>query len=182
MTRSVQTSCFAIGLLSVLFGDSSLSVADEPAATTGIDAKVAYERLKTLAGEWKVTETMGGHGAHGGKITYKVTAAGTTVMETFFPGSDHEMVSMYHLDGDDLRMTHYCAVGNQPRLKLDLKASKPDFYSFIFDGGTGFDPAKDLHIHSGRITFQTAGKVESEWSANLKGEKAMSTKFSLSRD
>jgi len=28
----------------------------------------------------------------------KLTAAGSAVQETFFPGTDMEMVSMYHLD------------------------------------------------------------------------------------
>ena len=178
MTMSARSSCFTLGVLAVLFGAKSMA-SDKP----GVEAKAAFARLKTLAGEWKVTERMGDHGdAHDGKITYKVTAAGSTVMETFFPGSDHEMVSMYHLDGDELRMTHYCAAGNQPRLKLDREASTADNYLFVFDGGTGFDHAKDLHIHSGRITFQPAGRVEAEWDANVKGKKAMSTKFALSRD
>ena len=112
---------------------------------------------------------------------YKVTAAGSAVMETFFPGSDHEMVSMYHVDGDDLRVAHYCAAKNQPRMKLDREASKPDHFVFVFDGGTGFDPAKDLHIHSGEIKFLEGGKVEATWDANVKGKKAMSSKFSMSR-
>src|SRR5206468_10874715 len=116
-----------------------------------------------------------------GKITYKVTAAGSTLMETFFPGSHHEMVSMYHLDGDDLVLTHYCAAGNQPRMKLDRQASTTDKYLFAFDGGTSFDPAKDLHIHSGEIKFLEGGKIEATWDANVKGKKAMSSTFSMSR-
>ena len=61
----------------------------------GVEAKAAFARLKTLAGSW---ETRGeGHG-HSGKIDYKVTGNGSVVMETFFPGTDHEMISMYHLD------------------------------------------------------------------------------------
>ena len=52
-------------------------------------------------------------------VVYKLTGAGSALVETQFPGTGHEMVSVYHLDGDDLRMTHYCAAGNQPRVKLD---------------------------------------------------------------
>ncbi len=89
----------------------------------GVEAKAAFDRLKTLAGEWNVAAS-GEH--HDSKVIYKVTAAGSALMETDSAGSKHEMVTMYHLDGKDLLMTHYCAAGNQPRLKLDLKASKPD--------------------------------------------------------
>ena len=73
------------------------------------------------------------------------------------------MVSVYHLDGDDLRMTHYCAVGNQPRVKLDRVHSTPDHLIFVFDGGTNLDPQKDMHIHGVKITFHKDGKVDSAW-------------------
>ena len=42
-------------------------------------------------------------------IEFRVTSAGSVVQETMFPGSDHEMVNMYSVDGDKLLMTHYCA-------------------------------------------------------------------------
>jgi hypothetical protein len=177
MTISARASRVALGLVVVLIGTRSVTADDKP----GVEAKAAFARLKTLAGEWKVAELEGVHAQHDGKITYKVTAGGSTVMETFFPGSDHEMVSMYHLDGDELVLTHYCAAKNQPRMKLDRQASTPDQYLFVFDGGTGFDPAKDLHIHSGEIKFLEAGKVEATWNANVKGKKAMSSTFSMSR-
>src|SRR5579859_4783906 len=133
MTIFARASRVALGLMVVLIG-TRLAAADKP----GVEAKAAFARLKTLAGEWKVAETNGVHAQHDGKITYRVTAAGSTVMETFFPGSDHEMVSMYHLDGDELVLTHYCAAGNQPRMKLDRQASTTDKYLFVFDGGTSF--------------------------------------------
>jgi len=40
------------------------------------------------------------------------------------------MTSVYHLDGADLRMTHYCAAQNQPRLKaqrIDMTQGAIDF-------------------------------------------------------
>jgi hypothetical protein len=150
--------------------------ADEP--VTGIEAKTAFDRLKKLEGEWKVP----GHGDHpAGKVIYKVTAAGSTLMETQFPGSSHEMVTMYHLDGKDLKVTHYCAAGNQPRLKLDLKASKPDFYSFVFDGGTNLNPDKDMHIHAFRVKVLEDGKLESEWDGYIDGKLSHCEKFPMSR-
>src|SRR5262245_42321959 len=114
--------------------------ADDP--KDGIDAKTALEKLKGLAGEWTLGKGSE-HGGEGQKIKYRVVGAGSAVVEEQFAGSPHEMVSVYHLDGDNLLMTHYCAAGNQPRLKLDRKASTADTLVFVFDGGTNFDPAKD---------------------------------------
>ena len=50
---------------------------------------------------------------------FKLTGGGSAVQETIFPGAAHEMVSVYHADGKDVVMTHYCALGNQPKMKLD---------------------------------------------------------------
>ncbi len=109
-----------------------------------------------------------------------MTAAGGAIQETQFPGGGHEMITMYHLDGDEPRATHYCAAGNQPRFKFDRGGSKPDLYLFTFDGGTNFDPAKDIHIHAFKVTFLEGGRVESEWDT-FGGKKMAATRFPMSR-
>ena len=168
------------------------TAADDTKATTktGIDAKSAFARIKTLAGTWKsqtADEPKADHGKkdedHKGEkpVIYKLTGAGSALVETQFPGSDHEMVSVYHLDGEDLRMTHYCAAGNQPRVKLDRANSKPDELIFVFDGGTNLDPQKDMHIHGVKITFHEDGKVTSAWEGYAGGKTAGTTTFNLTR-
>ncbi len=151
--------------------------AEDPAAP--VEAKAALETLKSLAGEWKAESD--GHGESLGKVAFRVTANGTAVMETQFVGTDHEMVSVYHLDGDDLKMTHYCAIGNQPRVKLDRKASKPGELVFAFDGGTNFDPDKDMHIHSLTIKVKDDKHVVSAWDAFKDGKKAGTSTFVMTR-
>lgn len=149
----------------------------EPARPAA-DAKAAFERLKSLAGDW--TATIEGQG-EAAKIQYKVTANGSVLMETLFAGSPHEMVTMYHLDGDDLRLTHYCAAKNQPRLKLDRAASTPDTLIFTFDGGTNFDPSKDMHMHAAEIHFKGPGRVVSRWQSYQGDKKGHSAVFDLSK-
>ena len=78
----------------------------------------------------------------------KVTAGGSAVQETLFPGQPMEMVSVYHLDKGDLVMTHYCVLGNQPRMKADPKSPANQIH-WVFAGGTNLDPAKDTHMHGG---------------------------------
>ena len=169
------------------------TIADDTNATTktGIDAKTAFKRIKTLAGTWKSQTADLGKADHGKvkdedhkgdtPVIYKLTGAGSALVETQFPGSDHEMVSVYHLDGEDLRMTHYCAAGNQPRVKLDRVNSKPDELIFVFDGGTNLDPEKDMHIHGVKITFHKDGKVTSAWDGYVGGKKSGTTTFVLTR-
>src|SRR5688500_9647707 len=91
------------------------------AAPPDTPASPALERFKALAGEWVSLED--GEMVKKGDLVarYAVTAAGTAVVETVFPGSGHEMVTVYTADGPDLVLTHYCMEGNQPR----MRAHKP---------------------------------------------------------
>ncbi len=109
------------------------------------------EKMKKLAGTW-VAADKDGKPTDQVVSVIKVTAGGSAVWETLFPGTPKEMVSVYHTDGKDLVMTHYCMLGNQPRMKADPKSPSNQIH-FKFAGGTNLDPAKDKHMHEGTITF-----------------------------
>lgn len=146
-------------------------------ATDPIDSSTAFQLLKKLNGVWEGTvESPSGPKT---QVNYRLTANGNTLIETLFPGTSHEMISMYHRDGSDLVLTHYCAMGNQPKMRL----TKANVKELIFDfaGGSNFDPKKDMHIHSGKIVFKDNDTIEAEW-AVFNGEKpAGSNKFFLTR-
>jgi hypothetical protein len=131
---------------------------DDKPATPSTAPHPGLERLKSLAGTW-VAADENGKPTDQVVSVIKVTAAGSAVQETLFPGQPQEMVSIYHLDGADLLMTHYCALGNQPRMKAD-PASPPGQIRFTFAGGTNLDPAKDMHMHEGTLTFVDDDHIE----------------------
>lgn len=139
--------------------------------TAGIDAKAAFQELKDLAGEWQGTAMK--EDGPPARVVYSIASNGNVVMEDLFPGSEHEMLTLYYLEGDQLHATHYCAIGNRPHFKLDTFASQPGDLVFAFDGGTGFDPAKDAHIHNGRIHRQ-GERLQNDW-AMWTGGKATGT-------
>ncbi|MGP0066092.1 MAG: hypothetical protein ACLQGP_21145 [Isosphaeraceae bacterium] len=181
-----------LGGLGILAGAHLAGAGEDVEAKEGVDAKAAFARLKTLAGTWK-TEIKGPHAAAKAKehkdghaepvtVNFKVTGAGSAVVETQFPGTGHEMTSVYHLDGDDLRMTHYCAMGNQPHVKLDRARSRPDHLIFVFDGGTNLDPKKDMHIHGLTMTFQKDGQVISDWEGYMGGKSGGITSFIMTKE
>ena len=88
------------------------------------------------------------------------------------------MVTVYHLDGKDVVATHYCALGNQPRLKLDQSAL-PKKLKFDFNGGSNMDSAKDLHMHEGVVTLIDDDHIESSWQAYKDGKPAADHKITL---
>jgi hypothetical protein len=143
------------------------------------DGKAALQSLKALAGEWQ-----GHHTTEDGPpvaVRYEVGSGGSIVKETIFPGTEHEMLSVYHVVGGDLVATHYCAMGNQPRFKLNRAASTGGELVFDFDGGTNFDPAKDPHVHSGRISIAGPDRLSAEWMHFGGGKQTGSVKMWVSR-
>lgn len=125
---------------------------DEKATNPGL------EKMKKLVGTW-VTADQDGKPTDQVVSVIKLTAGGSTVHETLFPGQDHEMVSIYTTDGPDLVMTHYCVLGNQPRMKADPK-SPANQLTFLFDGGSNFDPKKDKHMHGATLTIVDNNHIE----------------------
>jgi hypothetical protein len=149
------------------------------AHSQGVDGKVAFERLKSLAGTW---QGEAGHGQPGAPatVTYRVASGGSVVEETLFPATPHEMISMYHLVNGELVLTHYCAMANQPRMRLDRAASTPERLVFAFDGGTNFDPAKDTHVHSGVVEWK-GDSLHNLWTVYSGGKETGRNEFVLSR-
>ena len=120
-------------------------------ARASVTAAEAFTSIKKLEGEWRGPAAMKGMPpAHS---IYRVTAGGSAVQETIFPGTKMEMVSVYHMDKGSLLMTHYCMLGNQPHMKLNTRKSTAGELVFDFDGGTNLNVHRDMHMHSLTITL-----------------------------
>jgi hypothetical protein len=134
-----------------------------------------FEKIKKLAGEW----TMDGQGDQVA-VTYRVTAQGSAVVETLFPGAPYEMVTVYHMDGNTLMLTHYCGDGNQPRMKAAPGAG-PNQIVFKFAGATGMKSPKDPHMHDATFTFVDDDHVQAAWTSYKDGKKEDVKEFKLTR-
>lgn len=125
-----------------------------------IPSNPRFDRLKELVGEWVVVE--GSFGKPGEvAVRYALTGAGSALVETLFPGTEHEMVTVYHRDGDGVVLTHYCAAGNQPRMRL--KSSEGGVFVFDYDGGTNIVVEKDSHMHAAKLDLSRPDEIRSEW-------------------
>lgn len=130
-------------------------------------AGTPLETMVKLAGDW-VSGDEDGDGQPDAKCSYRVTSNGSAVIERLFEGTDHEMVTMYNLDGGKLVMTHYCALGNQPRLEGD--SSKPGVVAFTFRDGMNMDPAKDHYMGAMTLTVLDSDHMRQEWKHHMAGE------------
>ena len=169
MIRSILSILSAVVLTGFVGAD------DKPA--TAAPKNAAFETLKGLAGEW-VPLDKDGKSTDQVFTAFKVTSNGSAIQETIHPGTPMEMVSVYHLDGKDLVMTHYCFLGNQPKVKLDPKSTEK-VLKFSFVGGTNLDPAKDMHMHEGTITILDTDRIETAWVGWMNGKADDSHKMTM---
>lgn len=138
-----------------------------------------FDRLKALAGDWEGTAKSGGDPKTlVTRATIKVVSAGSAVMLVTDPGTDHEMVTMFHRDGEALLATHYCAAMNQPRMKLRPGAPAGTL-AFEFVDGTNLGP------HPGRmqsllLTLPGADRQVQAWTFRAGGQDSTMT-FDLKR-
>lgn len=102
------------------------------ANNTARSAPDAFAELHVLVGDW-VADAVA--------VSYRLMAGNTALVETFGTTSAQPTLTVYHVDGPHLMLTHYCAQGNQPRLRL-MPAPTGKRYRFRFRDATNLvDPA-----------------------------------------
>ena len=96
----------------------------------------AFEQLKLLVGEWRGRRPDGREIG----VNYRMSAAGTVLVETWHLGPGRESLTVYHLDGNALMATHFCPQGNQPRLRM--RRAGGGRFDFAFHDATGLQPGR----------------------------------------
>jgi hypothetical protein len=149
------------------------AAAPEKAASKPISA--GFEKIKGLVGDWTGAGVGEGHNEKV-TISYAITSGGSAVMETL-QMDDHTMVTVYHPDGESVMMTHYCAAGNQPRMRA--KGGDKDL-AFTFVDVTNLASPDALHMHDLKLTFDDADHITQEWTTRT-GDKKTPVMFKLAR-
>jgi hypothetical protein len=135
-----------------------------------------WEKLRTLVGEWKGTYSgVDAAGAGEVRLSYKLVSNGTSLMETMESGHDTSMITMYHPDGNRILATHYCSMGNQPRLASAGLTDNGKILKFsLVDATNAAGP--DAELMQGLIvTFQDADHFSQTWTSRLKGKDQVGT-------
>jgi hypothetical protein len=75
------------------------------------DAQKSFDKLKALAGTWQ--GVFEGTPVH---VSLRVTSMGNALMHEMKGDGPEDPITMFNVDGDRLLLTHYCDVGNRPRM------------------------------------------------------------------
>ena len=121
----------------------------------------ALDKLRDLAGNWEGTFAWSGARNATGKMgaQYYTTGNGSAVVENLTQDGVPTMTSVYHLDGTDLRLTHFCAAQNQPRLKATTVHPDKGEITFSFVDITNLRSPTGGHVEGLEIRFIAADHV-----------------------
>jgi hypothetical protein len=123
-------------------------------------SKQGFEHFKTLAGEWVGTSTKGWQE----QIRFNVIANGSAVEERSFDAHPGEtMLTIVHLDGERLMLTHYCAAKNQPRLLATKISPDGKTYEFTFLDATNLPSRDKGHMDKAVYRFVDADHFTTQW-------------------
>ncbi len=137
--------------------------------TSGSGASgAAFDRLKLLAGEWEGKLNEGGQELPA-TTSYRLVSDGSVVMNVIGSGTPHEMVTMFHMDGNDLLATHYCAAHNQPRFRF-VATSDPNVVAFEFKDATNLSSPAAGHMVGVRFTLLDPNHHVEEWTFLANGQ------------
>ena len=135
---------------------------------TSLDAGGAgLEKMKSLLGSWK------GKDAHGNSVdvTYSLVADSSAIMESLdIGGSRENMVTVYSLNGGNTVLTHYCSMGNQPRMKLDGSKSSENTIVYAYVDATNVKSDRDPRMHDLTLTFKDRDHFSQEWTLRIEGK------------
>jgi hypothetical protein len=145
----------------LLCGAMLVAFAPVAGAADASPAQRAFERIKALEGSWKAESTKGWEG----EISYRVIAGGSAVLELseIDPHAGTVMATLFHLDGDRLMLTHYCAAGNQPRLVARDLAADGSSATFTFLDGTNVSSRDQGHMDSAVFRWLDDDHYSSRW-------------------
>ena len=131
--------------------------------------------LAFLVGEWRATQA-----GREVKAAYRFTSGGTSLMETLTIAGKPEMVTMYHADGKALALTHFCSMGNQPRMRAKPYHDGDTTMSFFFVNATNLSKQADAHMRQVTFTFKDRDHVVQTWIMSEDG-KETPTAFKFER-
>jgi hypothetical protein len=139
------------------------------------EREALFAPLRALEGRWEGLDPQGNKQT----VEFKLTSGGSALREVMFPGSEHEMTNMYTLDGNRLRMTHYCAGGNQPHLLGSMvQAGRIEFESEVV---SDLKQADELYMGSMTLVLVDADHIEEHWRALKSGKVDHEVVFPLTR-
>lgn len=117
--------------------------------------------IQDLVGTWEGTSEWSGARTGSGNMSanYYLTGNGSAIVENLMIDAKPVMTTVYHLDGRNLRMTHYCAAQNQPRLEATSIHSENRKIVFDFVDITNLPDPEAGHVRKLEMNLMDANHI-----------------------
>jgi hypothetical protein len=177
----MRQATLLLALAWVVVQASPLTASEAPTtapAAPDTPARRAFERIKRLAGDWQGKSTKGWEE----RTTFKVIAGGSAVMYTTFdahPGQT--MLTVFHLDGEHLMLTHYCVARNQPRLRATEISDDGGTVTFTFLDATNLASRDKGHMDKAVFRFAGDDKFTTKWTWYQDGNERWMEEIAMTR-
>ena|SRR5579859_2524280 len=138
-------------------------------------AQKSFDQLKGLAGSWQ--GSMEGQTL---QVSLRVTSKGNAILHEMKGAGPDDPITMFHLDGERLLLTHYCDAGNQPRMVATIS---PDGKTIVFDfvDATNLLSSQMGHMQRVTFTFIDPDHHTEKWEFAMAGGKQMGGLLDLKR-
>lgn len=144
-----------LGVLALTMGMTAIC---SSAAGGGAEA---FEKMKALAGHWETEKSN----MNKATLDLELTSGGTALLERFHmveDGKPVEMITLYYLDGDQLKLTHYCMAGNQPTM-VGTYVPETKTIKFAFSSITNLKSPDGGHMHHAVYTLLDNDHFKTTW-------------------
>ena len=155
---------------------ASLAIADDSAKKQPKSDDL--KPIAALQGTWIQIKPAPADGQKPATLVFRPTAGGSAVMESISAGSDHEMLNVYTEDDKGVLLTHYCIMGNQPRMRLT--SIKDGVLTFEYVDAGNLKSRDEAHMDSLVITVN-GDHMTQDWSMYADGKVTGHHIFELKR-
>jgi len=163
-------------LITAMIAASAALQAADSKSNPPSNADASFARLKTLVGEWEANTSSGK--VH---LSYELVSGDTALLERVSSETMPSMVTLYYVDGGRLLLTHYCMIGNQPRMQA--KTLNPDTgeLDFQFLDATNLPNPGAGHMHNAKLRIVDNSHLVSEWQFYENGKPKMTESAQYTR-
>lgn len=174
----ISSSCaLVLSCAAMISGGCATHRAQVVTPATDAQRAALLDTMKSLEGAWTMVDP------EGKTITasvFSVSSSGSVVREIMFPGQPHEMTNVYHMDGPTMVVTHYCAAGNQPRMRA-RPGTEPGVIAFEFDSVTNLTKPDEHRMDGLVLTIKDSDHVVAKWTSSTGTDAEETMVFELTR-
>ena len=129
-------------------------------------ATEAFQKLQSLAGDWKGKDELGNEV----KSNFKLMISNTVVMETLDASGMEEMLTLYSVDGNGISLLHYCPTNNQPHMRAIPSLENVSQLAFSFLNAGNLPNIAVGHEHRMIMDFEDKDHITERWTWQRNGK------------